>query len=105
MGTINELNNMNTTQQPTTTQFRKPILSWFYQIGGICFIALSPLMFTGAIIVAIRQTMSQSQPLTGQEAIYAFGVAVMPLLAGLVLLGMAQVTTAIVETAFNTRKQ
>jgi hypothetical protein len=102
---MNKLNNVNTTQQPTTTQFRKPILSWFYQIGGVCFIALSALMFTGALIVAISRTIRQSQLLTGQEAIVAFGVAVIPLLTGLALLGMAQVITAIVETAFNTRKQ
>jgi hypothetical protein len=83
---------------PIQSQFSKPLLSKLYEISGtICLVA--------ATLPALGGILALFEPHHTQTCLVAFGIALAVAFIGLLQLGFAQVVTAIVETAFNTRRQ
>ena len=80
-------------------EFKEPILSLVHQvIGYMCFAVAAVSGIVGPF-GAINKTVKEGAQIIAASLLGAVVLAVV----GLLLLGVAQVITAIVETAFNTR--
>jgi hypothetical protein len=80
-------------------EFKQPILSVVNQVIGYMCFALAALIGITGPFGAINKTVNEGAQIIAASLLLAVGLAVI----GLLFLGVAQVITAIAETAFNTR--
>jgi hypothetical protein len=81
-------------------KFKKPILSIVHEIIGWMALAFAGLMLAGGAVGAINKTVAAGSQIMGASV----AIAAAFVLAGLLSFGVAQIITAICETAFNTRR-
>ena len=91
---------MKLKNEQSSSEFRKPILSQIYEVGGTFCIVIATLFAIGGVAVSFQQQQGRLGFFFANLNL-ALGIA----FVGLLALGIAQVINATVETAFNTRDQ